>query len=301
MVRITRLTAALILVSFIWGCSDNDDEGLLEPGLELQLAKLSASLGSAEHSVNDDLLRKLLNNELDSEPFYLADYVRLAEHESAASELDFYISEEATLLKLVGAQLVLDNVIFNHVTSDDNIPWDRHRVIYFPNPQAFTDLITHPSYADLMATKHGAAGEIRGLWLNVRLSREAIEDDANKAEFYMLNLSKHREMALYPDGTSRGLTGEEANGIYGTVMLTQVLPSIGAYPVLAGDVTQHYMGADGDWETYATVRYPSNADLVMMTTSDAFQAIFPNKGAGLEKNISMMSHSTLDPPIILIG
>jgi hypothetical protein len=46
----------------------------------------------------------------------------------------------------------------------------------------------------------------------------------------MGNLNQHREQAMYPDGTSHGLIGAEADAMYTKTMLAEVLPGIGAYP-----------------------------------------------------------------------
>jgi hypothetical protein len=104
----------------------------------------------------------------------------------------------------------------------------------------------------------------------------------------MANLNQHREQALYPDGTSHGLTGAEADALYTDTMLAEVLPVIGAYPVLAGNYSHLVLGSDAAWDTFALVRYPGLPEVpVGMVASPRFQELVVNKGAGLARGSSM--------------
>ena len=106
-------------------------------------------------------------------------------------------------------------------------------------------------------------------------------------EFYMANLNQHREQALYPDGTSHGLTGAEADALYTETMLAEVLPVIGAYPVLAGNYSHLVLGSDAAWDSFALVRYPGLPEFLGMVASPRFQELVVNKGAGLARGSSM--------------
>ena len=103
-----------------------------------------------------------------------------------------------------------------------------------------------------------------------------------------------RDMALYPDGTSHGLTGAEAQQIYNEVV-SETFSEIGAYAVFSGSVEHLVLGTDDEWEVYNLVYYPSVQDLVIMTTDPRWRAAHPNKDAGLSRNSVMMTTPLIEP------
>ena len=125
--------------------------------------------------------------------------------------------------------------------------------------------------------------------------RQPEDPQADKDEFYIANLNQHRERALYPDGTDHGLTGLEADTLYTDRMLTEVLPSINAYPVLAAEYSHMLLGSDSDWTSFALVRYPSLPEFLGMITSPPFQELVVNKNAGLARGVSMMTAPNITP------
>ncbi|MDG2304353.1 MAG: hypothetical protein P8R42_06800 [Candidatus Binatia bacterium] len=74
-----------------------------------------------------------------------------------------------------------------------------------------------------------------------RMLEVSPEDDA---PFYMVNLIRHRERAEYEDGRENDLTGAEADGIYGGLILP-ILASVGARPVFVANVEVNLIDADG--------------------------------------------------------
>ncbi len=70
-------------------------------------------------------------------------------------------------------------------------------------------------------------------------------------------------------------------------MLAEVLPVIGAYPVLAGNYSHLILGSDAAWDTFALVRYPGLPEFLGMVASPRFQELVVNKRAGLARGSSM--------------
>lgn len=97
--------------------------------------------------------------------------------------------------------------------------------------------------------------------------------------FFMLNLVKYREQAVYPDGRETNLTGREADQQYSPM---EFLAAVGAEIAYAGAVEAQLAGSEPTWETVAIVRYPSRAKFFQMTTNRQYQAREQHKEAGLE-------------------
>lgn len=110
--------------------------------------------------------------------------------------------------------------------------------------------------------------------------------------FYMVNLIRYRELAVYPDGRETDLTGREANDLYAPI---EFLMAIGAAPVFVGEVEQQLLGDETVWESFAIVRYPSRALFLQMTSDPAFMERAIHKDAGLESSIVMVTEP-LDTP-----
>lgn len=105
--------------------------------------------------------------------------------------------------------------------------------------------------------------------------------------FYMVNLMRFRENALYPDGRETDLTGQEANQLYSPI---EFLTAIGAKIVFAGDVSTSTSGVDPYWHQVAIVEYPCPISLFAMSADPEFQARAVHKDAGLEATIVMVTH-----------
>lgn len=97
--------------------------------------------------------------------------------------------------------------------------------------------------------------------------------------FYMLNLIKYRERAVYRDGRETNLTGRQANNLYSPF---EFLSEIGAEIAYVGEVNAQQEGSSPKWETVAIVKYPSRAKFFEMTGNKDFQARAMHKDAGIE-------------------
>lgn len=103
-------------------------------------------------------------------------------------------------------------------------------------------------------------------------------------EFYMINLLKFREKALYPEGSSFGDDPMAANDRYNRAIFPQLL-KYGGHPVFASKVMGrfiHLEGTDG-WDQVAIVRYRSRRDMLRMAVGLVGKDIDIHKWAALEK------------------
>ena len=89
---------------------------------------------------------------------------------------------------------------------------------------------------------------------------------ANPTErFYMVNLIKYRDRAVYADGRETDLTGREANALYDPLPFIQAM---GGRIVYNSAVDQQIDGADDvRWEDVAIVEYPCPIGFLAMVTS----------------------------------
>ncbi|MEO0811665.1 MAG: hypothetical protein AAFY60_02295, partial [Myxococcota bacterium] len=106
--------------------------------------------------------------------------------------------------------------------------------------------------------------------------------------FYMVNLIRYRELAVYADGRPTELTGREANDLYSPV---EFLADIGARAVFTGEVGGTTFGDEGTWETVAIVEYPCPLALFAMSAHPEFQSRSTHKDAGLEASLVIVTHS----------
>ena len=107
--------------------------------------------------------------------------------------------------------------------------------------------------------------------------------------FYMINLIKHRERAVYADGRETDLTGRQADALYSPMA---ILREIGAEVVFVAKVeTNLPLPGDGTkWDQVAIVLYPSRKEFMQMLQRPDFRAKSVHKDAGLEKSIVMVAH-----------
>lgn len=113
--------------------------------------------------------------------------------------------------------------------------------------------------------------------------RELTKNDDGR-EFYMVNLLKFRQKALYPAGTSFGDDPLAANARYNRAILPLLLKH-GGHPVLLGLVQGRFLhpgGAD-DWDQVGIIRYRSQRDMLKMAIEVAKLGMDIHKWAALEK------------------
>ncbi len=122
--------------------------------------------------------------------------------------------------------------------------------------------------------------------LNPEQFQRMLNPPEGDGPFYMINLMRFRDRAVYADGRETELTGREANELYAPI---EFLSAIGAYPVFVSDVERQLLGMPG-WHQIGIVRYPSRALFLQMTQDAEFQARAVHKDAGLEKSIVMVAH-----------
>ena len=104
---------------------------------------------------------------------------------------------------------------------------------------------------------------------------------------YMVNLLKFKDRAEYEDGRETDLSGYDAYQIYGREVF-KLLPEYDAKFVFAGDVTFLSLGQVEElWDEIAIVMYPSRADLVAMSSSEAWQEIAVHRTAGLAGQLNI--------------
>lgn len=105
--------------------------------------------------------------------------------------------------------------------------------------------------------------------------------------FYMVNLIRYRERAVYADGRDTELSGKEANALYSPL---EFLEAIGASVVFTGPVSETSLGGSTEWDDVAIVEYPCPLALFAMAADPEFQARSIHKDAGLETSIVMVTH-----------
>jgi hypothetical protein len=113
--------------------------------------------------------------------------------------------------------------------------------------------------------------------------RELTKNDDGR-EYYMVNLLKFREKALYPEGSSFGDDPLAANARYNRAIIPLLLKH-GGHPVYLGEVQGrfiHPLLAD-DWDQIGMVRYRSRRDMLKMAIEIAHKGVDIHKWAALEK------------------
>ena len=148
------------------------------------------------------------------------------------------------------------------------------------------ELCDDPSNMEALADAMGDGGDPTYGQTNMEQAQR-MAMAPTEGPFYMVNLIKYRDQAVYPDGRETDLTGREANALYSP---TEFLEAIGARPVFVGAVTGTTLGAAGTWDEVAIVEYPCPLALFAMSAHPEFQARSIHKEAGLEKSIVMVTH-----------
>lgn len=113
--------------------------------------------------------------------------------------------------------------------------------------------------------------------------RELIKNDDGR-DYYMVNLLKFRQKALYPPGSAFGDDPLAANNRYNQAIIPLLL-KFGGHPVFAGKVQGRFMHPDlaDDWDQVGIVRYRSRRDMLKMAAELAGTGSDIHKWAALEK------------------
>ena len=114
------------------------------------------------------------------------------------------------------------------------------------------------------------------------LKRLAASDDGN--EFFMVNLIKYRQKALYPPGSNYDDSALAADARYNRALVPYLL-KYGGVPVFLGSPQGRFIGKSGDveWDRVAIVRYRSRRDLLNMALDIAPLGVAVHKWASIEK------------------
>ena len=158
-----------------------------------------------------------------------------------------------------------------------------------PPPLELTpDLCDDPgNLAVIMDSMGGGAGDGPSYGEINMATLQAMLAVPTEGPFYMVNLIKFNEQALYPDGRESDLTGREANNLYQPL---EFLAAIGARPVYAGSVVGATAGGEDAWDEVGIVEYPCPLALLAMSVHPGFQATSIHKEAGLAASLVMVTH-----------
>ncbi|MEM8745544.1 MAG: DUF1330 domain-containing protein [Actinomycetota bacterium] len=104
---------------------------------------------------------------------------------------------------------------------------------------------------------------------------------------FMVNLLKFKEHAEYDDGRDTDLTGRQAYGLYGQVVV-QLIRGYGGEVFFAADVTFLTIGQVEElWDEVAIAKYPNRAALVAMSSSQEWQDANVHRLAGLAGQLNI--------------
>lgn len=113
--------------------------------------------------------------------------------------------------------------------------------------------------------------------------RELTKNDDGR-EFYMVNLLKFRQKALYPEGSPYGDDPLAANDRYGRAIIPLLL-KYGGHPVFLGQAQGRFLHPEhsDEWDQVGMVRYRSRRDMLKMAAEIAGLGVDIHKWASLEK------------------
>jgi len=110
----------------------------------------------------------------------------------------------------------------------------------------------------------------------------AAQDDGR--EFYMVNLMRYRERAVYPEGSPWDDDAEAAAARYGRAVIPALVRR-GSLPILLGSWEGTFLqpgGAD-EWDQVGIVRYRSRRDMLEMAAALSHTEAGTHKWASIEK------------------
>ena len=104
---------------------------------------------------------------------------------------------------------------------------------------------------------------------------------------FMVNLLKFKDQAEYADGRETDLTGRQAYDLYGAAV-AGIIRDFGGRFFFAADATFLSLGQVEElWDEVAIAVYPERADLMKMSTSEAWQTAAVHRYAGLEGQLNI--------------
>lgn len=106
-------------------------------------------------------------------------------------------------------------------------------------------------------------------------------------EYYMLNLMRFREKALYPEGSPYGDDAIEAANRYNAVVIPALLKR-GSLPILLGSYAGPFIpstDAADKWDQIGIVRYRSRRDMLDMARELSATGGGQHKWASIEKTV----------------
>ncbi len=156
-----------------------------------------------------------------------------------------------------------------------------------PGPLTLSsDLCEDPANMDTLLESPMFSALLSGADLNGDQVQRMI-DEPTAGPFYMFNLIRFRELAVYADGRDSDLTGREANALYSPV---EYLSAIGARPVFRTAVDEQIDGDDPQWEEVAIVEYPCPVAFFAMLANPGFQDRVVHKDAAVETTCVIVTH-----------
>ncbi len=108
-----------------------------------------------------------------------------------------------------------------------------------------------------------------------RLASVEPDDDG---PFWMVNLMKYRDRAVYADGRPSDLTGRQADDRYAPF---GPFRAVGAELVFLSDVDEQLIGDEPRWDRVAVVRYPSRRAFLDMQDLPEYVELHEHKDAGM--------------------
>jgi len=116
---------------------------------------------------------------------------------------------------------------------------------------------------------------------------QAMMDKGPEGPIFMVNLLKFKDKAEYEDGRETDLTGRQAYNLYGAVV-AGIIRDFGGRVFFAGDTTFLSLGQVEElWDEVAIAVYPERADLLKMSTSEAWQTASVHRAAGLAGQLNI--------------
>ncbi|MEE9279420.1 MAG: hypothetical protein V3V67_04535 [Myxococcota bacterium] len=143
-----------------------------------------------------------------------------------------------------------------------------------------------PSEVDELTERIAAGARSRGAEPDSHLIdafRTLAEQDDGR-EFYMVNLMRYREKALYPEGSGYDDDVEAAAARYNAAVVPALIRR-GSIPILVGDWQGTFLQPeDADvWDQLGIVRYRSRRDMLEMAASLSRENGGMHKWASIEK------------------
>jgi len=129
----------------------------------------------------------------------------------------------------------------------------------------------------------------------VRKAFAALADQDDGNEFYMVNLMKYREKALYPPGYDYDDDVRAANRRYGEAVLPGLLKH-GSIPILVAHVQGTFLQFEGadQWDDVGIVRYRSRRDMFEFALELGAKDQGVHKWASIEKTHVFPTEPSID-------